>query len=65
MREEDPLLGEEEAQTRAVGYLRSGGGPHLHQFVASGQGGEAKPLLSVEVEFMDEMESCFLSGGVL
>ena len=62
-REEGPLLGVEEARTRAVGYLRGEGGPHLHQFMASGRGGEAKLSLAVEVEFADDMEGCVLAGG--
>ena len=64
-REEGPLLGVEEARAGAVGYLRGEGGPHLHQLVASGRGGEAKLSLAVEVEFADEMESCVSTGGTL
>lgn len=64
-REEGPLLGVEEARTRAVGYLRCEGGPHLHELMTGGRGGEPKLSFAVEVEFPDEMEACVLAGGAL
>jgi hypothetical protein len=64
-REEGALLGVEEARTRTVGYLRCEGGPHLHEFVTSGRGGETKLSLAVEVEFPDEVETRIPTGGAL
>ena len=64
-REECPLLRVKVARTRAVGYLRWEGGPHLHEFVTGGWGGEPKLSLAVEVEFPDEMETRVPTGRAL
>ena len=54
-----------EARAGTVGYLRGEGGPHLHEFVAGGWGGQAKLSFAVEVEFADEMETCVSAGRAL
>ena len=55
----------EESRTGAVGYLRCEGGPHLHEFVAGGRGGEPKLSFAVEVEFPDEMKTSVSTGRAL
>ena len=64
-REECTLLSTEEARTRAVGYLRCEGRPHLHQVMTGRRGREARLSLAAEVEFLDEMETCISAGRAL
>ena len=56
-RKEGQLQEAEETRTRAVGYLRCEGGPHLHELVTSEWGGEPNLPFAVEVEVADEVES--------
>jgi len=65
LREEGPLLGVEETRTRAMGYLRCEGGPHLHEFVTGWWSREPKLSFAVEVEFRDEMERSVSTGWAL
>ena len=64
-REERPLLGVEETRTRTIRYLRCGGGPHLHEFVTGGGGGEPKLSFAVEVEFRDGVGGSVSTGQAL
>jgi hypothetical protein len=64
-REEGPFLSMKVTRTRTVGYLGCESGPHLHEVVTGGRGGEAKLPLAVEVEFTDEMETCVSAGWTL
>jgi len=49
----------------AVRDLGCKGGPHLHELVASGWGGEADLSLVVEVQFPDDMGNCVSAGWAL
>ena len=64
-REKGALLRVKEARARAVRDLRCESGPHLHELVAGGRGGESVLALAVEVEFADEMEACVSAGCAL
>lgn len=64
-REKGALLGVEEGRAMAVRDLGCEGGPHLHELVAGGWGGEAELPLAVEVQFPDEMEACVSAGWAL
>jgi len=48
-----------------VRNLRRECGPHLHEFVTGGWGGEPELSFAVEVEFADEVESSVSTGRAL
>ena len=64
-REKGPFLRVKVARAGTMGNLRWEGGPHLHELMTSGWGGEAELSLAVEVEFTNEVESCISAGRAL